>query len=127
MRNSGFTKGSRAHLVKLEYLYKVDDDWLANIAKGMGLGYKEIEKGILANTKASDMEEYRKGVAKRYFNFRLESLYVDYDFDKKEWVDPQKNSIINDPVICLQGLIRAKHMLQILRALLFRKEKEKKE
>jgi len=49
-----------------------------------------------------------------YYNLRLAFLYVDYDFEKKQWTEPLKSLAATDPHFSVQGLMRAKHLLSIL-------------
>ena len=108
-------KGRGSHIRKLKYAHEFDDTWLAKVMKGSGMSYEEFEEGYLKNLPSiKDMDEFREKYSRMYYNRRLSTLYVDYDFERKQWIDPLKSLVAKDLHFSLKGLVRAKHVLSLL-------------
>ena len=108
--------GRFAHINKLTIAHEADDEWLASVTKGV-VDYAEFQKAVLSRMpSARNMDEYRRARAKESFDLRKLAMYVDYDFQNKEWVNPVALHIASDPTFSFQKLNLAKHMTQILRA-----------
>ena len=117
-----WTKKPRAHIKKLKYVHQIDDAWLRKVLDFHGISYQEFSKGFLKNFPgAKNIEDYWEKTSQAYYDFRLDILYVNYDFKKNQWIDPLSYEPAQDPNFSLQGLVRAKHLLSIFEAALKRK------
>jgi len=112
------TTRGRAHVKKLKYLQEVEDTWTDQVAKGM---YLEILQKIVSKVDwANTLEEYREKLSEAvYKQWRLPSVYVDYDWERKTWIEPSKHPIFDgifmDENICRYNVRRVEHLLQILK------------
>jgi hypothetical protein len=99
---------------------QVDDKWLEKeVMEPHGLSSEELWNGFLTNFPwAKNIDDYREKISKRFYKSRLSILYVDYDFEKKQWIDPLKHDFVEDPNFLIQGLVRAKHLLMVLESAL---------
>lgn len=108
--------GARAHVNKLKIAREADDKWLREVTKNLELDYNKIQKGMLSQftPNARNIDEFRTARAKDFYELRMKSIYVDFDFEKKEWLDPASLGISSDGTFSLQRMMYAKHMLSVL-------------
>jgi AbiV family abortive infection protein len=103
-----FTKGN-AHKIKLTYLQEIEANWI-----------KDCLAGDESMNQYLNKEEHWIAQSKMYYNWRMNSLYVDYNFDEKKWIEPSKFLIGGkfsiDEIICMAGLQRAEHLASVLAA-----------
>ena len=96
------TRGKAAHLNKLAIIQEVEEKWI-----GPDL-FAAVGK--------------QKEVAKYLYDSRYGILYVDYDFEKKQWIDPMRDQVINgmsvDAKLCFPNISRVRLHLQLLKKLL---------
>lgn len=119
-----WTGSAKAHAKKLKFAHEVDDEWLKKVLKYHRISYKEFLNGFLKNFPwAKNIDDYWEKTSTAYYDFRLDSLYVDYDFEKKQWVDPTESEIAKEPNLSFQGLVWAKHLLSIYEDALQRRER----
>jgi hypothetical protein len=96
--------GKDGHKKKLEYLQEVEDN---------------LNKDLLVPEQfATSSEEDRKKHAEFLYSWRMDCLYVGYDFDKKQWINPLINPVIEGAPVyyteCNYLLSRATTLLQVL-------------
>jgi AbiV family abortive infection protein len=110
-------KGRNSHLNKLKYVMEADDKWLEEVVKSIGTNYEELLKNLIKQFPwAKSVQDYRQRIAQEYYNFRIDTLYVDFDFGMNKWKEPSKHNVVDDPGFYLQSLTRAKHILSVLGA-----------
>jgi AbiV family abortive infection protein len=119
------TKG-KAHEKKLEYLEKVEDNQLNEYLAGTDWNrfstenMKELEKKIIKSKQANSLEEYKRTQIRLLYQWRLDCVYVDYDFDKRQWIDPLakivEGSFIEMRVVCNADITRAESLTDTLKS-----------
>lgn len=123
----GFTRGAKAHRKKLLYIRDVYNRWLKKTLKSGGASYKEFLEDYFDEYSFSladltkmlkEMDEMQAGTN---YDFRLQALYVQYDFEEKKWTNPSRWVFANDPQYSSRLLGWAKDLLSILDADLRRK------
>lgn len=104
------------------YVQQVYDKWLKKALRRQGISYEKYLE--------EDYDEYGLGVAllrelrqsdismqaTAYYHLRLETLYVQYDFEENQWTNPPKWVVANEPEFSLRVLFWAKQILSILKA-----------
>lgn len=129
---NSLTKYRNSHVKKLKYLQEVEDQWTEECIRGMmNLSYIELLRQIVSKVSwANNLDEYRAKISRAFYNFRLDSLYLDYDWEKKQWIEPANHPIFDgvfiDENICIFSIRRAENLLQVLMAKLQTKNEEQK-
>lgn len=103
-----FTRSKKAHINKLLWMEQKDMSWISEIT---GL-YEENLRKIASQVKwAKDLEDYHRKIASVLHYWKLDSLYVEYDFDKEKWNNPLSTPIIDgifmDEIICQANMLKA--------------------
>jgi AbiV family abortive infection protein len=113
----------KGHVNKLKYLQEVEDKWTAEVARGLGpkLDYFQLLKKIASDLPwAGSVDKYRKKMSKARYDWRIKSLYVDYDWKNKRWLEPLKQPIFNgifiNEIICNADILKAKNLSGVLKA-----------
>jgi len=119
------TGGGQAHVEKLKCLQEVEDAWTDQATKGMYL--ENLQKIVSKVNWANNLDDYREKLSEAvYKRWRLPSVYVDYDWERKQWIEPSKHPIFKEisieereygtinENICRSNLIRAERLSQIL-------------
>jgi len=124
------TKKRYAHVNKLRYLQEVEDRWTEECIGNKNISYIETLGQIASKVSwASNLDEYREVISRVHYQWRLNSLYVGYDFGKNDWIEPSTHPIFNGVTIgflnCRMNIIRATHLSQVLKAKLEEKGSEK--
>jgi len=111
----------KAHVNKLKYLQEVEDKWTTEITRGLRpeLDYSQLLKRIVSKLPwAGSVDEYRKKMSQAHYNWRIKSLYVEYDWENRQWLEPLKQPIFNgifiDEIICRAEISKAKHLSSVL-------------
>jgi AbiV family abortive infection protein len=117
------TSKPKAHVDKLKYLQEVEDKWMAEVTRGLGpeLDYSRLLKKIAADIPwAGNVDKFRKKMSRAHYDWRIKSLYVDYDWTKKQWLEPLTQPIFNgifiDGVICNADILKVKHLSSVLKS-----------
>ncbi len=101
------TRG-KAHKRKLEYLQEIEDKWEEEC-----MGSEVLWD---TNTPQEDKEKQ----AKSLYNWRMDSLYVNYDFDRCKWINPLVNPVFRGTPVyhteCVTLISRATTLLQVFAA-----------
>jgi AbiV family abortive infection protein len=123
------TKGREAHVKKLEYIQKVRHELVEKSLAGTGVHIKTWQDMIWGKqVSLADLGKYRKEASKALYTFRIDSLYVNYDFEKKQWTDPRNHPILSgasmDAKFCLPNIAMANFYSQVLMKLLKDRKKE---
>lgn len=98
----------KAHLNKLLWMQQKDMNWISEVTKL----YEESLRKIASQVEwAKDVKEFHRKIASVLNNWKLSSLYVDYDFGKEKWktpwATPLTNGVFMDENICLANIKRA--------------------
>jgi AbiV family abortive infection protein len=99
------TKG-KVHRKKLEYLQEVEDKWTKECI------------GSRISWDTTTPKEDREKQAESLYNWRMTCLYVNYDFDERQWINPLVNPVFHGTPVyhteCITLISRAKTLLQVL-------------
>lgn len=115
------TKNRWAHVRKLKYLQEVEDKWTEECVGKKSISYIETLHQIVSKVSwANNLGEYREKISKVHYQWRINSLYVGYDFEKKDWIEPSTHPIFDGVTIgflnCRMNIIRANYLSQALMA-----------
>jgi AbiV family abortive infection protein len=117
------TGNRKAHINKLKYLQEIEDKWTAGCARGLGpeFDYFQLLKNIAVDLPwAGSVDKYRKEMSKAHYNWRINSIYVEYDWATKQWIEPSKQPIFDgiymDGIICNADIMKAENLSAVLRA-----------
>lgn len=103
-----FTKNKKAHINKLLWMEQKDTSWISEITK---LYEENLRKMASQVEWAKDLEDFHRKIASVLHHWKLNSLYVEYDFDREKWNTPLATPLINevfmDEIICRANILKA--------------------
>ena len=110
-----FTKDKKAHVNKLLWMEQKDTSWMSDISKL----YEETLRKIASQVEwADDLEDFHRKIASVLHDWKLDSLYIEYDFDKEKWNTPLATPLVDevfmDEITCRGNMLKAEWWLSKL-------------
>jgi len=100
-----------SHNKKLAYIEKTVDRLDARkVREQTGIDFWGVLKKTYQNAGAKSLEDYRKRFSKELESFRVQTLYIDYDFKNKKWLENAQVSM----GFCLNRKRTAEELLALL-------------